>query len=398
MPTDILAVLNQISQIGLEATAGTPVPATRRLQSIGFEIAPSREIQGFRPRGSKFMTKHAPTREWSEGSIADGSGFAYNEVQYILASIFSRAVPVEIGTVEWAANTAFERGDFIAGEGDGAARVYMARNGGETGAVAPAFSAAPGSLTVDADITWVESGENLGGAHMWRFDVNTYAKDDIQPYTIETGDRDSGRAYRSANAFFNSFSLESARGGEVGIGGDIMANARIQNPLTGGSLLEEDLIPAVPPHLDVLMDDSLEALGTTFLDGNFSMNAELSDRANQVWFHGRRYEGPAGRVETEPSSTFELVQADGEEVDDMLLALEEGQRKFFSFDFMGPEIEGAGVRNRFLWDAAAGIGDAESYDDEDGVYAATVPFAAEHDGGWGRSQRITLVNGMAALD
>lgn len=395
MPSSIPATINQLTQLGVEVTPGVAVAATKKLVSMGLPLNPAQNIQEFRPRGNKFATAHALNQEWSEGEVADDSGLAYNEIHYILASLLSKpSAPTAKPALAWAAGTKVV-GQAVVENGN----VFRVTVTDGADATEPTWTGVTLGQTVTHEgVTWINEGTApVGTGFEWTFDIASYARDVIQTYTIESGDVTSGRGYQTAYCYFTGLEIECVRGDEVTISGDIVGNRRITKILTDLSATPEpQLVPATPAHLNVYMDNSAANLGTTQLDGNFSVTIALNDRATQAWFHGRQYQGPAGRVETPPEATIELVQADGEEVDTMLLALRNSQRKFFRFEWVGPEIV-PGVYNRIQWDCAANIGDTLEQDDEDGVYAVTVPMALEHDGTWGRAMRVKVQNALGTL-
>lgn len=82
--------LNQVVQLGVEATPGTSVAANKRLQSIGIEPSPSVEIDQFRPAGQKYRAITALGKEWTEASVT-GRG-SYTEIVYMLSSVMTTAV------------------------------------------------------------------------------------------------------------------------------------------------------------------------------------------------------------------------------------------------------------------------------------------------------------------
>lgn len=404
MPANILATLNQLSQIGVEVTPGTAVAATKRLTSMGIPMTPAQNIQRFSPRGAKFSTAHALNQEWSEGEIGDDSGMAYNEIQYVLSSLLSKpANPTALAALAWSAGSKVIGQAVVETSAVGPPIVnstfrVIATDGSD--ATEPTWTTAPnvGNTIVHEGVTWRNEGvAPTTSAYEWTFDIATYQRDVVQTYTIETGDALTGRSYRSAFCYFTGIEIESARADAVSLGGSLVGNAREENfTLTNLAGSEPQLIPATPAHLNIYMNNSAASIGTTQLDGNFTTAISMSDRATQAWFHGRQYKGPAGRVETAPEATFELTQADGTEVDEMLLALRNSQRKFFRFEWVGPEIV-PGRYNMIQWDVAGNIGDSIEYDDEEGVVAVTVPFEAEHDGTWGRAMRVRVINNANAL-
>jgi hypothetical protein len=93
--------LNQNIQIGVEATPGTAVAATKRLQSIGIEPSISVETSQFRPIGSKFNALSTLGKEWVEAAVS-GRG-TYTEIIYALSSVVGTGVTSipEAGSTMW---------------------------------------------------------------------------------------------------------------------------------------------------------------------------------------------------------------------------------------------------------------------------------------------------------
>ncbi len=89
------ATINQVAQIGVEATPGNSIPANRLLQALTIEPAIKTTIQQFSPSGAKFNALAALNKEWSEASI--GGQMAFNDVVYLLASIFNYEAPEPLG-------------------------------------------------------------------------------------------------------------------------------------------------------------------------------------------------------------------------------------------------------------------------------------------------------------
>lgn len=77
--------LNQVVQMGPEATPGVAQAATRRLQSVSIEPTPVFEVDTFRSTGSKYQNMTTKTHEASEASIEGRP--TYTELPYLLASI-----------------------------------------------------------------------------------------------------------------------------------------------------------------------------------------------------------------------------------------------------------------------------------------------------------------------
>ncbi len=403
MPNQIIATLNQISQLGVESPAapGTPVAATRRLQSMGFPLNQNEDIETFRPPGAKLATQTALNREWGEGSVGDGSGLAYNEIPFALASIISRPVdgtPRRLGSVVVPRSTLIKKGDYYRPAVDNG-HIYIVTVSGITASSEPAGLAtatAEGATVTDGAATLMEIGVSPSPAYEWLFDLSTWSRDEIQTYTIESGDRASGRSMRGAYAFFTGLGINSTRSGRVAVTGNLLASA-LEDPFAmTPNVTEDEMIPATPAHLNVYMDDSHSALGGTLLDGNFTTEFGVGDRANHVWFHNRARRGPSDRVETQPAVTLGLTQADGGEIDAMVAALRNGQKKFFKVEYKGPFIVPR-IQHELSIMASAQIGDNRDWGDQDGVWGATVPMTIVHSGAWGRGLRLRCITTLAAL-
>jgi len=404
MPDRVIASLNQISQLGVEDpdNPGVAVAATRRLQSMGFPLNQNEDIEVFQPPGAKLATQTAINREWGEGSVGDGSGLAYNEIPFALASVLSRPVegtPRSLGSVVVPRSTLVRKGDYYRPAADNG-HIYIVTVAGITGAAEPAGLAtatAEGATVVDGAATLMEIGISPSPLTEWIFDLSTWAYDAVQTYTIETGDRQSGRSMRGAYAFFTGLGINSTRSGRVAVTGNLRASA-LEDPFAmTPSVTEDEMIPATPAHLNVYMDDTHQALGGTLLDGNFTSEFGLGDRANHVWFHNRAKRGPSGRVETRPDATLGLTQADGSEIDAMVTALRNGTKKFFKLEYKGP-FAVPRIQHELSIYCAGQIGDNRDWGDQDGVWGATVPMRIVHSAAWGRGLRVRAITTLAGLN
>lgn len=89
--------ISQVVQIGVEATPGTAVAATKRLRSLGIEPSPNIETSQFRPAGSKYKTLAPIGKEWAEASLSGRA--TYDEILYPLSSVLTTPTgPVVTGT------------------------------------------------------------------------------------------------------------------------------------------------------------------------------------------------------------------------------------------------------------------------------------------------------------
>lgn len=392
--------VERVTQIGVEVTPGTPVPATIRLASGAIELSPQKEFQNFRPPGMKFDTKAAKTREWSSGSFS--GGLTYNELHRILDSAARLSTPVTVSAEAWVGTSRYEIGDLIVELVATVPTAFRCVTPGTSGAVEPAWPPDEGDTIGDggsSGVTWENQGPATGQAFRRVYSIDTFARDDVRYYTVERGATGSGRVRRASRVFGTGFEISSSVTGETELSADFVGGKLIGPQgisLTPNAVMEE-IIPATPDQLDVFIDTSAATFGQTWADGNFSGNIAISDRAAAVFFHGRRYPGIAGRVEgSEMGAECSLTQKDDDLVDELLLALDNGDRSYIRYDFVGPEIADTGINHRIIVDMAAQIGDADDEEDEDGVFARSLPFRLQHDSIWNRAFRIEVVNGVAA--
>lgn len=90
--------LNQNIQIGVEATPGTTVAASKRLRSIGIEPTVEAGIDQFRPMGQKYRALATLGKEWVSARI-NGRG-TYTELVYMLSSaVNTAAITTPVGAI-----------------------------------------------------------------------------------------------------------------------------------------------------------------------------------------------------------------------------------------------------------------------------------------------------------
>lgn len=85
------ATVAQVTQIGVESTSGTAVPANKLLASLEITGGIKAQNKKFRPQGRKYSSFVIPGREWSEYKL--GGMVTYGEVVYPLSSILKATTP-----------------------------------------------------------------------------------------------------------------------------------------------------------------------------------------------------------------------------------------------------------------------------------------------------------------
>jgi hypothetical protein len=331
------STISQAVQIGVEATPGTAVAATRRLGSIGVEVGAQADISAQRPNGQKYANLQVLGREWSEASLSGAP--AYTELPYLFSSLLS------------------------------------------TPTVTPVVGA----------------GNTATGAHLWTFDTNSFGADAPKTYTIEQGD--ASRAHRVTYGLLQALTMGWSRN-EVSLDGTMLSR-RLEDGITmtpGGAMLPQ--VPVRPSELSVYLDSTSGDLGTTKLTRAISGEWAVGSRFTPVWVVDAALPSFAAHVESEPEASFTLMQQADAQGMANLVAMRGGTTRFARLEAVGPIIAGTGdtaVRHRMTLDMAGQVSDVSPFSDEDGVYAVEWTFGAVHDPTWTRAMRVQVTTTTAAL-
>jgi hypothetical protein len=326
-------------QIGVETTSGTAVAATKNLLALSIGLNVAEDVHTFQPRGAKYPSVVYNGKEWAD---CDVSGDAtYSEIQYPLSSVLT--TPTNAQLMDAATPT---------------------------------------------------------GAYQWTWSPATFGSDTPKTFTVEQGD--SVRAQRAKNMIVSSFTLGFDRGG-VTIGGDGFAEAIEDGvTLTAAGVTSIPTVPIQPTQLDVYLDPTFGALGTTKLLRVLSGEFAVSGRYDSLFVIDSTKPSYVAVLEKDPGSTFKLkVEADAAGMA-LLNSFRTGATSFIRLKATGPRIyQGAttpaDVYHSFQIDAAGKISALGKFEDSDGVYAVEFTFTTVHDSAWGRAFQIKLVNNQPTL-
>jgi hypothetical protein len=332
------ASLNQVTQIGVEVTPGTPVAATRRLQSLSIEPSVNVDIDQFRAAGSKYRSLTSMIKEWTVGSLSGRA--TYNEMVYALSSVVNTAV-----------------------------------------------------------ITTPGGGTN---SRKWTFTSSTTADDNPKVYTIEHGAGGAATNNgRFAYGLFTEFSISWSRNGPLEIGGSVFGRKYTPNFGVMAAATTIDPIPIQPTEVTIYMDPDRTLTQandpTTKLSRVISGEFSIGGRFGPVWVVDAANPAHVAHVETEPDVTLTLTaQADAEGLAILSGMAQTGATEFIRVRATGATIEGA-IPYEFVIDFAAKVADVGDFGDEDGVYAIEVTFVAVHNSDWGKAYELYLVNTLTGL-
>ena len=99
MSTNPRQTMNQRTLIGLQASADTPVQATKILPFSQITFAPQAEFSQTRANGKRIHTASNPIKEWTQLTASGPIG--YNELTYYLAMMFDYAAPTGTDEKTW---------------------------------------------------------------------------------------------------------------------------------------------------------------------------------------------------------------------------------------------------------------------------------------------------------
>lgn len=338
----------QVSQIGLEATPGTAVAATRRLGSLSISPSIQAETEMFRPEGLKFATVQTLNREWAEVDV-EGTP-TYEEVIIPLSG---------------AVNT--------------------------------------------ATVTQVMDGATPTGAYEWVFTPSSTDADNPKTFTLQRGQA-GVQAEQFTHLLFTSFGLEVSRSGISLSGGGLARSATKGITMTSGLSTPAVMTPVTPGQFSVYLADTPAALETGGASDPTKRLARvvnaapsIEDRYNPAWFVNSSEASFTTWVENPDGAggTFGLTTESDQAGMAHLDTLRDGSTKFLRLEALGPVIYNAGtkpnLRMMFRWDMAVKVENVEAWSDEDGIYAIPYTFRPVHDSAWGKSQVITVRNKVSAL-
>jgi hypothetical protein len=333
--------VTQRQQIGVEATPGTDVPATRRLGSMSINMGVASESSMFRPRGTKFATVQALNQEWTEGDL-EGQP-TYDEVIYPLAGAVGAPVTSQI---------------------------------------------------MDA--------ATPTGAYQHVFTPSSSELDSPKTFTLEQGD--ATQAEQITHLLITAFGLDVSRS-EVSLSGSAFGRSVEKGiTLTPGLAIPSGQVPILPGQFCVYTADTAAELsdpGATHLTRVISVNPSIGDRYNPAWFVNCQEPSFTTWTENPEGPTSEnamTLEADAVGMG-LLDRLRDGATVYFRLVATGPEIM-AGVPEsayKFQWDMAVKAREVDTWSDEDGIWAIPYTFQVVHDETWNKSQVITVVNSRATL-
>lgn len=230
-------------------------------------------------------------------------------------------------------------------------------------------------------------------AYLWTFTPNQSAEDTIATLTVESGS--SVRAGKFVNGIVNDMTLTFTRD-EVAIGGTMMGAAYEDNQTLTGSPTDVAVQQILPTAVDVFIDPSSAALGTTKMTRVVSAEFAISGRFGQFWALNSAVSGPSAYVEATPTATLKLLMEADAAGMALLTSLRAGTKQFVRIQAEGPTIATT-YKYKLALDVCGIPTEVGDFQDEAGVYAIEFTLTPTYDATWTKPFSIALTNVIQSL-
>lgn len=225
------------------------------------------------------------------------------------------------------------------------------------------------------------------------YTLSAEAPDTGKTFTLEQGD--SVRAGKATHLQVVDLSMEFSRAG-VSVSGACIAQ-RYQDAITmtaSPTVLPQ--IPLLPTEVDIFLDPTFGAIGTTKYLRAFRAVLDLTGRYQAIWPLNSALTSFATTIEgAAPDARITLQLAADAVGMAFLTALRAGTTQYLRLKSTGPVIGAGPAVYSLQVDAAVKVADFAGFEDADGVYAIPWPLQIVSD--TSLSLTVTLVNATAAL-
>jgi hypothetical protein len=249
------------------------------------------------------------------------------------------------------------------------------------------------SLLIDVTPTTVDTS-----GKQWLYEPTNRTENTKARYTIE-----QGSAVRAGKVTFGAvtgveytFNRESG----VAISGSGFAQQYQDNITLTPTPTTVTEAPILPTHLNVYVNDTFAAIGTTKLTRDFNAVWRCNDVAGQVWPINSANASFAADVELVPTVQCELTAEADTAGMAFLTAVRAGATKYVRLEAISTVLAGSASSFYKIWiDGAYKVSSVGGFDDSDGVkvVAWTLDAVAESTFSATAFSRVTVVNTLAAL-
>lgn len=226
-------------------------------------------------------------------------------------------------------------------------------------------------------------------AKLWTFIPTGRSEDTIKTYTVESGS--ATRAQKATYILVTDMEMTFNRtNGVTCTGTAIGQNIQDNITLTATPTAVEDQ-PILPTHLNVYVDSTSGAVGTTKLTRDFNAVFRYQNARSAVWPLNSANASYVSHVETLPTVQIELtVEADSSGMAFLPIA-RAGTIQYIRLEAVSTVLAGAATaKYQMQIDMAGKVTGIAGPDDSDGIKAVTYTFDAIYDSAWGSGQFLKV--------
>lgn len=439
------STVQEVVQIGVEglATLGTKATASKLLTSLMVDLGSEAEFDTITSQGQEFDSGVAMRQEWVSGSI-DGKP-TYTELAYILANKFGDPVIASLGGAPAAYSWTWTRTGLTWPTPRGWTIERGVVNSGDP--IDVATYGLINNLTLGFNRT---AEQSVGGSMIGRaFDVSTYyfSGNDRETLTAGASPPTAGTftltvgAQTTAGIAFNAtpaavqaaLELLSTVGvGNVkvslGVFGPTLAVANstyiieyvgtlgqttvvttgvfttltasgtisIAATIVGAPLTALDNVPILAGQVDVFMDPTAGAIGTTKLLRDFVFEYESGEQIDMFWPLNSALPSFGGHTFQKADSSIKLTLGNDPTGRALYAAMRASTSEFIRLQALGPVISGANFY-RLRIDAHGEVYGPPARGDQNGLSTLEIPFRIVRNTGWGKALSVELITSVASL-
>lgn len=215
--------------------------------------------------------------------------------------------------------------------------------------------------------------------------------DAFKTFTIQEGD--AAAATQMANAIFTEFSLTTDLS-TAEVSGAVLGTSPTTATLTATPTAIA-LLPVNIREIDLYMDVSFAALGTTKISDASSAEFAISNKYGLKWVLNTTHTSFKDTVELAPSLSFSFTTEHNAQSRTLYDALATNPTKYFRLKVTGPIIEGA-IPYKFQMDIAANV-TATAQTDADGVWSYKYDCAPIYTSTFPGAWAVVVTNTLTAL-
>lgn len=439
------SIAQEVIQLGVEANGalGTRVPATKLLTSLMVDIGSEAEFDTISSAGQEFDAGVAMRQEWASGSL-DGKP-TYTELAYVLANKFGDPVIANLGGSPTAYSWTWTRNGLTWPTPRGWTVERGVINGGDPIDLATYFLI--NNLTMEFNRT---SDQSVGGSAIARaFDVTTYYFTGNAKYTLTAaaspptagtytltvgGQTTAAIAFGATPAAVQAAIelLSSVGTGNVKVtlttAGPTTATANTvytveyvgalgQTAVTqtgtftgltpsnsiasasvtaGAPLTALDNVPILAGQVDVYVDPTSGAIGTTKLLRDFVYSYESGEQLDMFWPLNTALPSFGGHTLTKPDPTVTLTLGNDPTGRAYYANMRASTSNFIRLQATGPVISGAN-NYRLRIDSHGKVYGPPGRGDQNGLSTLEIPFRIVRDSTWAKAQVWELITTVASL-